>query len=187
MFPLERAILPVARMYWPAVSVICGVHRDSSCFVQYYTQMFRARRMEVINDNLYKDGKIRGFCHLYDGQEAIGMGMEAAMTKDDAVTTSYRCHAWQLFRGDNEGIGDTKAVFAEVIRDQLLIAAPPSLALPHHMDDRCCSHAAHGKVFGLLQGQRRLHAHVSQGTQFLRRQRNRRRTGAILLLLPDVA
>lgn len=83
--------------------------------IDYYTQMFRARRMEVINDNLYKDGKIRGFCHLYDGQEAIGMGMEAAMTKDDAVTTSYRCHAWQIFRGDNEGIGDTKAVFAELM------------------------------------------------------------------------
>eukprot|EP01050_Picozoa_sp_SAG11_P001468 SAG11_NODE_63_length_18904_cov_11.842914_3_plen_344_part_00 len=43
------------------------------------------------------------------------MGMEAAMTKDDSVTTSYRCHAWQVFRGDNEGIGSCKAVFAELM------------------------------------------------------------------------
>ena len=48
-------------------------------------------------------------------QEAIGVGMEAAMTKDDSVTTSYRCHAWQIFRGDNEGHGSTKAVFAELM------------------------------------------------------------------------
>ena len=71
--------------------------------------------MEIVNDELYKDGKIRGFCHLYDGQEAIGVGMEAAMTKQDSVTTSYRCHAWQVIRADNQGVGTVAAVFAELL------------------------------------------------------------------------
>jgi len=71
--------------------------------------------MEIVNDELYKDGKIRGFCHLYDGQEAIGVGMEAAMTKQDSVTTSYRCHAWQVIRAGNQGVGTVAAVFAELL------------------------------------------------------------------------
>lgn len=37
------------------------------------------------------------------------------MTKKDAVTTSYRCHAWQYFRGDGEGVGSVKSVIAELM------------------------------------------------------------------------
>jgi pyruvate dehydrogenase E1 component alpha subunit len=44
---------------------------------------------------------VKGFCHLYDGQEAIMTGIEAAVTYNDSVVTSYRDHCQQLTRGDS--------------------------------------------------------------------------------------
>ena len=56
---------------------------------------------------------IRGFCHLAIGQEAIAIGMESAMERDDKVITAYRCHPFAVMRG-----GTIKGVIAELLGRQ---------------------------------------------------------------------
>ena len=53
-------------------------------------QMIRIRRFEEKSAELYSAGKIRGFLHLYIGEEAIAVGMMEAFREDDAVVATYR-------------------------------------------------------------------------------------------------
>jgi len=64
-----------------------------------YRQMLLVRRFEEKIGQMYGMGLIGGFCHLYIGQEAVVVGMEHSCRPDDAVITSYRCHAHSLIRG----------------------------------------------------------------------------------------
>ncbi|HSD66472.1 MAG TPA: pyruvate dehydrogenase (acetyl-transferring) E1 component subunit alpha [Vicinamibacteria bacterium] len=61
--------------------------------------MIRIRRFEEKAAELYSLGKIRGFLHLYIGEEAVAVGAMRALTADDAVVATYREHGQALARG----------------------------------------------------------------------------------------
>ncbi|XP_022916171.1 pyruvate dehydrogenase E1 component subunit alpha type II, mitochondrial-like isoform X1 [Onthophagus taurus] len=67
--------------------------------ITYYSQMHTIRRMETSAGSLYKEKIIRGFCHLYSGQEAVCVGIKAALRPNDAVITAYRAHGWTYVMG----------------------------------------------------------------------------------------
>ena len=62
-------------------------------------QMIRIRRFEEKSAELYSAGKIRGFLHLYIGEEAIAVGMMEAFRPDDAIVATYREHGHALVKG----------------------------------------------------------------------------------------
>ncbi|MFT5480707.1 MAG: pyruvate dehydrogenase E1 component alpha subunit, partial [Bacteroidia bacterium] len=72
-------------------------------------QMLLIRRFEEKCAQLYGQQKIRGFCHLYIGQEAVTAGATSATTKDDKVITAYRDHGHAIACGI-----EPKAVMAEL-------------------------------------------------------------------------
>ena len=61
--------------------------------------MLRIRRLEEKAAELYGSGKIRGFLHLYIGEEAVAVGALHALTPEDAVVATYREHGQALLRG----------------------------------------------------------------------------------------
>jgi len=65
--------------------------------------MLRIRRFEEECAELYSAGKIRGFLHLYIGEEAVAAGCMRALTADDAVVATYREHGHALARGIDAG------------------------------------------------------------------------------------
>ncbi len=74
-----------------------------------YRNMLMIRRFEEKAGQLYGMGFIGGFCHLYIGQEAVVTGMQAAISNDDQIITSYRDHGHMLACGM-----DPKGVMAEL-------------------------------------------------------------------------
>ena len=78
--------------------------------IKYYREMLQIRRFEEKAGQLYGMGLIGGFCHLYIGQEAVVVGMQATLKPGDAVITAYRDHGHMLACGM-----DPKGVLAELL------------------------------------------------------------------------
>ncbi len=62
-------------------------------------EMLRIRRFEDKAAELYQAGKIRGFLHLYDGEEAVAVGAMQSIAADDSIVSTYREHGHALVRG----------------------------------------------------------------------------------------
>ena len=68
-------------------------------YLDWFTIMYRIRTFEEKTLYAYSKQKIRGFCHVYIGQEAIAAGLTSGITKDDKIVTAYRQHGIALSRG----------------------------------------------------------------------------------------
>jgi pyruvate dehydrogenase E1 component alpha subunit len=82
---------------------------EPETLIKYYRDMLLIRRFEERAGQMYGMGLIGGFCHLYIGQEAVVVGMQAAIGPADSVLTSYRDHGHMLACGM-----DPKGVMAEL-------------------------------------------------------------------------
>ena len=66
-------------------------------------QMLRVRRLEEKCVELYSAAKIRGFLHVYIGEEAVAAGVLETLAPEDAVLATYREHGHALLRGVSAG------------------------------------------------------------------------------------
>ena len=72
---------------------------DRSHALACLKEMLRIRRLEERCAELYTATKIRGFLHLYNGEEAVAVGVVQALHPDDAIVATYREHGHALIRG----------------------------------------------------------------------------------------
>lgn len=83
---------------------------DQAELLRLYEQMVTIRLMEEKSAELYQQGKIGGFLHLYIGQEAVGVGAVSARRPDDNVITAYRDHGIAVACGM-----EPKVILAEML------------------------------------------------------------------------
>jgi len=86
---------------------------DRTHAVECLKQMLRIRRLEERCAELYSATKIRGFLHLYNGEEAVAAGVVQALGPDDAIVATYREHGHALVRGMS-----ARAIMAELYGKQ---------------------------------------------------------------------
>jgi pyruvate dehydrogenase E1 component alpha subunit len=86
-----------------------GKGADPKLLINFYREMLLIRRFEERAGQLYGMGLIGGFCHLYIGQEAVVVGLQACSKTGDSIITSYRDHGHMLAAGM-----DPKGVMAEL-------------------------------------------------------------------------
>ncbi len=72
---------------------------DKETYLFWFENMYLQRKFEEKAGQLYGQQKIRGFCHLYIGQEAVSAGIVTATRLEDPIMTAYRDHGLALARG----------------------------------------------------------------------------------------
>jgi pyruvate dehydrogenase E1 component alpha subunit len=77
---------------------------DKTFALKLLADMLRIRRLEEKCAQAYGEGKIRGFLHLYIGEEAVGVGALHALAPEDNVVATYREHGHALVRGMDMGV-----------------------------------------------------------------------------------
>lgn len=82
---------------------------DKAMAAEFYRKMLVIRRFEEASARLYMQSLVRGFLHLYIGEEAVAVGAISALEPQDYVITHYRDHGHALARGM-----DPKACMAEL-------------------------------------------------------------------------
>ncbi len=75
------------------------VEPSPSQLMDWYQQMALIRAFELRCAQSYTQQKIGGFCHLYNGQEAVAVGSIAATRPTDYIITAYRDHGHAIARG----------------------------------------------------------------------------------------
>eukprot|EP01026_Neomeris_dumetosa_P029562 TRINITY_DN23954_c0_g2_i5.p1 TRINITY_DN23954_c0_g2~~TRINITY_DN23954_c0_g2_i5.p1 ORF type:complete len:290 (-),score=37.40 TRINITY_DN23954_c0_g2_i5:54-800(-) len=105
---IDIEVLPYKVHRIEAPSTTVSTSKDE--LMGFYREMQLLRRMEVAADIQYKAKAIRGFCHLYDGQEAVIVGIKASSHELDSIITSYRDHCTHIAKG-----GTVKEVMGELM------------------------------------------------------------------------
>ncbi len=77
--------------------------------IEMYTKMIRIRKFENRAMNLFAEGQIGGFVHLYIGEEAVATGVCSSLRPDDYITSTHRGHGHIIAKG-----GDLKYMMAEL-------------------------------------------------------------------------
>jgi pyruvate dehydrogenase E1 component alpha subunit len=89
--------------------VMSSIEINKDTYLMWYEAMLLMRRFEEKSGQLYGQQKIRGFCHLYIGQEAVLAGAMSVLKHEDSMITAYRDHAHALAKGTSPN-----AVMAEL-------------------------------------------------------------------------
>ena len=108
--PAPRKTTPPARTAAPAAASKGAPPLGRAEALHLYRQMLLIRRFEERAQQVYVEGKIGGFLHLYIGQEAIACGIMSLLHKDDYFIGAYRDHGYTLARG-----ADPKPLMAELM------------------------------------------------------------------------
>ncbi|MEO6149571.1 MAG: pyruvate dehydrogenase (acetyl-transferring) E1 component subunit alpha [Mucilaginibacter sp.] len=76
-----------------------SIEINKDTYLMWYEAMLLMRKFEEKSGQLYGQQKIRGFCHLYIGQEAVLAGAMSVLRHEDSMITAYRDHAHALAKG----------------------------------------------------------------------------------------